>query len=468
MSEPRRCAMNSLRARQWWARASLGLAVLAAVGVLAFAGRRAFWLVALTAAAVVVFLGAGFWFLQQRGVLRWLALALAVAAPLAVLVLFVVKGLLWVDIVAAALVAAAVWAARTALRPDRASWELPVVDAPAPARPFFVMNPRSGGGKVARFGLQQRAEALGAEVALLDQPHTDVQQLARDALARGADLLGVAGGGGTQALGAQGAAGHDVPFLVVSARTRNHFAPDLGLDRDDPARCLDALRDGVETRIDLGEINGRTFVNNASFGAYAEIVENPAYRDNKRGTTLDALPDLLSGRRGAHLVGTADGVVVDGPQALLVSNDPYDVSDLAGMGRRPRLDRGVLGVIALEVETARQAVGLLHGAHQRGLLRARSQEVVVTSDQPDVPVGIDGETVRLSTPVRCTIHPGVLRVRLPRERPGVQPPRGGLEWAALWELARGRARSADGRAGGEHVAPLPRGPPAAPSAGRDT
>src|SRR3954463_735853 len=309
MSEPRRCAMDSLRARQWWARASLALAVLAAVVLLAFAGRRSFWLLILTAAAVVVLLGAGFWFLQQRGVLRWLALALAVAAPLAVLVLFVVKGLLWVDIVAAALVAAAVWAARTALRPDRASWELPVVDAPAPARPFFVMNPRSGGGKVARFDLQQRAEALGAEVALLDQPHTDVQQLARDALARGADLLGVAGGDGTQALVAQVAAEHDVAFLVISAGTRNHFALDLGLDRTDPARCLDALRDGVEARIDLGEINGRPFVNNASFGAYAEVVQNPAYRDDKTRTALDALPELLQGQRGAHLVADLDGTV---------------------------------------------------------------------------------------------------------------------------------------------------------------
>ena len=157
----------------------------------------------------------------------------------------------------------------------------------------MIMNPRSGGGKVARFDLQQKAEALGAEVALLDRPHTDVQQLARDALAAGADLLGVAGGDGTQALVAQVAAEHDVPFLVISAGTRNHFALDLGLDREDPSRCLDALRDGVEARIDLGDINGRPFVNNASFGAYAEIVDNPAYRDDKRGTTLDALPDLL-------------------------------------------------------------------------------------------------------------------------------------------------------------------------------
>src|SRR3954463_4976425 len=105
MSEPRRCAMDSLRARQWWARASLALALLAALVLLAFAGRRSFWLLVLTAAAVVVLLGAGFWFLQQRGALRWLALALALGAPLAVLVLFVAKGLLWVDLVAAGLLA---------------------------------------------------------------------------------------------------------------------------------------------------------------------------------------------------------------------------------------------------------------------------------------------------------------------------------------------------------------------------
>src|SRR4051794_14633537 len=365
--------MDSLRARRWWARASLGLAVLAAVGLLAFAGRRSLWLLLLTAVAVVVVLAAGFWFLLQRGVLRWLALALVVGAPVAVIVLFAVNRLLWVAVVTAVLLGAAVLAARTALRPDRSAWELPVVDAPAPRRPYVVMNPRSGGGKVARFDLQQRAQALGAEVALLDRPNTDVQQLAREALARGADLLGVAGGDGTQALVAQVAAEHDVPFLVISAGTRNHFALDLGLDREDPSRCLDALRDGVEARIDLGEINGRTFVNNASFGAYAEIVENPAYRDDKRGTALDTLPDLLRGRRGAVLTGDVDGLVIDAPQALLVSNNPYEASDLAGLGRRARLDRGVLGVVAVRVDTARQAVGLLRGAHQRGMVLAEAR-----------------------------------------------------------------------------------------------
>jgi diacylglycerol kinase family enzyme len=459
--------MDSLRARSWWARASLGLAVLAVVVLAAFAGRRGIWLVLLTAGAVVVVVAAGFWFLLQRGVLRWLALALVVGAPVALLVVFVAARLLWVAVLAAVLLGAAVLAARMALRPDRSAWTLPVVDAPAAERPFVIMNPRSGGGKVAKFDLQQRAEELGAEVVLLDRPGTDVQQLARDALARGADLLGVAGGDGTQALVAQVAAEREVPFLVISAGTRNHFAMDLGLDRENPARCLDALRDGVEARIDLGEVNGRPFVNNASFGAYAEIVENPAYRDDKRGTTLDTLPDLLRGRRGAHLVADADGVVVDEPQALLVSNGPYEASDLAGMGRRARLDRGVLGVIAVRVDSARQAVGLLHGAHRHGLVRAQAREVVVTADEPAVPVGIDGETVRLPTPVRCTVRAGALRVRLPRERPGVRPPRGALDWASLWGLAVGRPPAADALVGRDQPVP-PQSDASAPPAGRGT
>ena len=102
------------------------------------------------------------------------------------------------------------------------------------------MNPRSGGGKVVRFDLKHKAEALGAEVTLLDGPgYVDVAALVRDAVAGGADLLGVAGGDGTQALVAGIAAEHDIPLLVISAGTRNHFALDLGLDRDDPSTCLD-------------------------------------------------------------------------------------------------------------------------------------------------------------------------------------------------------------------------------------
>jgi diacylglycerol kinase family enzyme len=245
----------------------------------------------------------------------------------------------------------------------------------------------------------------------------------------------VAGGDGTQALVAGIAAEHDIPLLVISAGTRNHFALDLGLDREDPARCLDALRDGVELRVDLGFIDGRPFVNNASFGAYAAVVQSPAYREDKTGTTLDLLPELLAGQQGPRLVATAGTVTIDGPQAVLVSNNVYGMGDIAGLGRRARLDRGRLGVFAVAVTSTVQAVGLLAGTRLRGLTRLAGPEVVIDADTAQIPVGVDGEALVLDTPVRCTIRPAALRVRVPRDRPGVPDPKPIMDWKRLGQIA---------------------------------
>jgi diacylglycerol kinase family enzyme len=226
---------------------------------------------------------------------------------------------------------------------------------------------------------------------------------------------------------------------------RNDFALDLGLDRDDPATCLDALTDGEELRIDLGIIGDRTFVNNASFGAYAEVVRSPAYRDDKRGTTLQMLPDLLKGHQGARLSAHAGGTAIEGPQALLVSNDPYAMTDVAGLGQRPRLDAGQLGVVAILVNSAAQAAGLVRRGHGSGLTTLTTADVTVDADTPEIPVGIDGETVMMATPVRCAIRPGALRVVVPRSRPGVPAPRQPLEWPRLRQLASFRGQP-DGEA----------------------
>ena len=287
-----------------------------------------------------------------------------------------------------------------------------------------------------RFGLKAKAEALGATVALLEGPGpVDVAALARRAVAEGADLLGVAGGDGTQALVAGVAAAHDLPLLVISAGTRNHFALDLGLDRQDPSRCLEALGDGVELRVDLGFIAGRPFVNNASFGAYAAVVQSPAYRDDKTRTTLDQLPGLLAGQHGPRLVATADQVTVQGPQAVLVSNNPYGMGDIAGLGRRARLDRGTLGMFAVTVNSAAQAAGLLRGRNARGLTSLAAPQVVIDADTAQIPVGVDGEALQLDTPVRCVVQPAALRVRVPRHRPGVPDPKPIMDWNRLRQLA---------------------------------
>jgi diacylglycerol kinase family enzyme len=114
---------------------------------------------------------------------------------------------------------------------------------------------------------------------------------------------------------------------------------------------------------DLGLSGDRTFVNDASFGVYAEVVRSPAYRDDRAGTVLQMLPDMLGGHEGAHLVVRVGGkVILDGPQAVLVSNNPYEGGDIAGLGWRARLDQGVLGVIGVKVQNAAQAAGLLSGA----------------------------------------------------------------------------------------------------------
>jgi diacylglycerol kinase family enzyme len=381
--------------------------VLVAAGVRAGAG-----LVLVGAAGTVIALVGAWWFLALRGLVRWLAGMLVVLAPLTVVVLYVQARLAWVVVVCALLWLAALACGRCSLALGGEPGHPVELEVPPPQRPYLIMNPRSGGGKVERFGLAERA------------------------VDNGADLLGVAGGDGTQAIVAGIAAERGVPFMVISAGTRNHFALDLGLDRDDPRRCLDALTDGVEVRVDLCLAGDRVFVNNASFGVYAEVVRSPAYRDGKTRTTLNLLPGLLTGPRAAMLRVQVDGTVLTGAQAVLVSNNPYGSSDLAGLGRRPRLDGGVLGVLAVTVRNAAEAAGLVRGRRQSGAVFLRTAtKVVITADTPSLPVGVDGEAVTMPTPVRCAIRPGALRVRVPRHRPGVPSHRPELDWARLRGLA---------------------------------
>ena len=111
------------------------------------------------------------------------------------------------------------------------------------------------------------------------------------------------------------------------------------------------------------------------------------------------------------------------------------MGDIAGLGRRARLDRGALGVLGVRVASAVQAAGLLGGAHSRGLTMLAAPEVVVDADAAQIPVGVDGEALVLDTPVRCRIQPLALRVRVPRDRPGVPDPKPPVDWKRLWQIA---------------------------------
>src|SRR4029077_19661533 len=193
-------------------------------------------------------------------------------------------------------VAFAVFAAagRVALRRARSR------QAPAPARrtamtaqpgrAVLLINPKSGGGKAERFDIADQARKRGVEPIVL-QPGDDLLELAERAVSDGAEVIGMAGGDGSQALVATVAMRHAIAHVCIPAGTRNHFAADLGLDRDDVIGALDAFTDGVERRIDLARVNEHVFVNNASLGVYAEVVQSDAYRDAKLETWTQMLPE---------------------------------------------------------------------------------------------------------------------------------------------------------------------------------
>jgi diacylglycerol kinase family enzyme len=310
--------------------------------------------------------------------------------------------------------------ARAAMAADPDHIAFRVVVGTRPQRPVLLCNPWSGGGKVERFGLVDLAAELGVETILLDHG-LDLERLARDAVARGADCLGMAGGDGSQALVASIAVEHDLPFVCVSAGTRNHFALDLGLDRDDPRRSMYAYRDAIERRVDYATVNNRFFVNNVSLGVYATIVQEESYRDAKVGTTRNLIPEML-GRRAEPFdlqFTTPAGVDVDGAIAVMVSNNPYAIGATPDNAQRRHLDSGTLGVFAITTRTGAAAAALLAASAVGQRNRSpfwhefTATRFEVRSRSGSAFAGIDGEALDLPTPLDFRSHPNALRLLVP-------------------------------------------------------
>ena len=315
-----------------------------------------------------------------------------------------------------------------------------------PAHPVLICNPWSGGGKVQRFDLVDKAKALGVEVILLDHG-LDLEQLARDAVARGADCLGMAGGDGSQALVASIAVEHGMPFVCISAGTRNHFALDLGLDRDDPSTGLSAFVDGVIRQIDYARVGTRLFVNNVSLGVYAQIVEKDSYRGAKLATTKESLPELL-GRTAEPFdlqFSAPDGHEVDGAFLILVSNNPYVLGPTLDVSQRRSLTTGQLGVFAINARTGKDAAELVarsmlgRGSADPNIHQFTTDTFQIRSRSGTANAGVDGEALTLDTPLDFEIHPKGLSVLVPPENPTTSATTHYRHFGVrgLWDIARG-------------------------------
>jgi diacylglycerol kinase family enzyme len=395
----------------------------------------------------VVVLGA-WYLLSRRGAMRLLAACLVGGGLIAFIIVTIAGQLLRVLVASGALAAIAIAAAGYALRVR--STETKASGAPRAKQPVLIMNLKSGGGKAERFHLVDQCRERGIEPIVLT-PGTDLLELAEDAVARGADVIGMAGGDGSQALVASVASRHGIPHVVIPAGTRNHFALDLGLDRDDVVGALDAYSDGVDRTIDLGRGERPGLREQRVDGRVCESRSVPRISrregaDRRSHAARDHRP--LTRRRWTSGSPAPSGEELPTSQLILVSNNPYDLQDLRSAGTRARIDGGTLGIVAVQVRGGADAEKLVAlqsvGQAQRfsGWHQWQATEFEVRSAEP-VEIGVDGEALTLPPPLRFRIRPGALTVRLPRSA-GLSPAARAVRIAsrstftALWHIAVGR------------------------------
>ena len=346
---------------------------------------------------------------RRTGAARLVLALIAALAVAGAIVLLVVEGSLVANVIVIVTFLVGLACARAAFS---VHLQLPTVTAPA--HPVLLYNNRSGGGKAERFHLAEEAKRRGIESVEL-KPGDDLEQLVRAAVQRGADGLAMAGGDGSQAIVAMVAAELDLPYACIPAGTRNHFALDLGVDRDDVVGALDAFVNGGERRVDLAEVNGRVFVNNVSLGLYADAVQQSGYRDAKIRTLLNTVPEVLGpDAKPPDLTWSGDGGRRSGV-AILVSNNRYRLMRLLSSGTRPRLDAGELGITVFAPREGNKA-----GEGPLSWQEWTNPAFELDSPGP-VPAGIDGEATTLEPPLRFRSRPGALRVRIAPHHPGASP-----------------------------------------------
>lgn len=358
-------------------------------------------------ACILAALTAAWWALTHRGLARVAYAVVACALLVGSVTLIELERAVIANILIVAAALLSIAAARRVFTVVPA--DLPTV-AP-PQHPVLFYNPKSGGGKAERFHVDREASARGVkpvEVHFSD----DLAAVVRAEIDGGADAVGVAGGDGTQAIVAGVAAERGLPYVCIPAGTRNHFALDLGVDRNDVVGALDAFTNGCERVVDLAEVNGRVFVNNVSLGVYAEAVQKQGYRDAKLRTIADTLPTAIDpAEQPLDLEWTgADGKDHSTAAVVLISNGSYRLGRVLASGTRPRLDAGVLGIAVAA-----------KGAESSRPVAAWSAETFEVRSAAPIAAGIDGEAATLDPPLKFESRPGALRVLIAPQHPGVSP-----------------------------------------------
>ena len=302
---------------------------------------------------------------------------------------------------------------------------MPTGSPPAP-RALVIVNARSGTGwDEARAGDLRRLldEAdVDAEVVLAQHADDLFRSLER-AQPEGFQLVVAGGGDGTQSAVAAHVAGTPLVQGVLPLGTLNHFAKDLGI----PLKLEEAIRTigtGRVLEVDVGEVNGRVFINNSSLGLYPQIVRERELQQFHLGKSKWAA--LASAT--LHATGQPFGIAVridagDDQQLrrtpfVFIGNNRY-VMEGFSIGARPSLAEGEL---ALYMARRRGRLALLRLA-LRALLKRLEQaedfevvtgaDFVISTRDARIRVATDGEVTMMETPLHYRIRPKALKVMVP-------------------------------------------------------
>lgn len=288
----------------------------------------------------------------------------------------------------------------------------------------LIINPKSGDGRAIKAKIPQKASKLGI-TTIITKKGDSIEGLARKAVSDGAKILGVSGGDGTLGAVAKVAIEENLPLVVLPGGTRCHFARDVGFD---PKEIGDALASfyGIERRVDVGSINGRIFLNNASFGLYADVVDKPDYRNHKVRTTREVLRSLLNGDTPYYALSFTDDKQKKHRHAaqILVGVNAYETVNIFEFGRRRAMNQGILQITAvtkLTDELIGQMMGTIvlnqsfEDSNTGHVEQWEAAKFSVNSKSKQLVIGVDGEREEYTTPVTIKILPKALRLMVPPE-----------------------------------------------------
>jgi diacylglycerol kinase family enzyme len=287
-----------------------------------------------------------------------------------------------------------------------------------------ILNDRAGSSDAMDAGtlIARVAEEQGWEARIvICADGADLKSLAEQVRAVGGLVVG-GGGDGTIAAIAAALVDTDVVLGVLPMGTLNHFAKDLSIPLE-LEKAVQALFSGRITRVDVGEVNGRVFLNNSSIGFYPRIVQERE-REQRRGrgkwlAFAQATALIFQQSRKLHVtLEAADGLnqSCDTP-FVFIGNNRYAVTGLQ-IGSRVAMDGGKLwvcmapdaGRFALLALALKAVLGFVRDADMAAFETGQTE---VQMSRGHVPVATDGEVSVMRTPLRYRIRPGALRVVAP-------------------------------------------------------